>query len=159
VDRKREGTLTGTRAEDGGAIAAAGVDEDLPSLDRLGGGKPIHEARKSVVGDREQDQVGGSDDVGRSCERHPRQQFRDAPSAGIGNSGSRDDGMAGAGQRGAEDAAHPAGADNPDSKPRRACGHAIVERLPPLLVHVAFQPIVEVPDASERIAQADRSRS
>jgi hypothetical protein len=67
--------------------------------------------------------------------------------------------MAGTSQRGAEHAAYPAGADNPHGKPRRARGHAVVWRLPPLLVHVAFQPIFEVPDASERIAQPDRSRS
>ena len=74
--------------------------------------RPATSPAQGVVGDGEHDEVGGGDHLVGGQQRDAGQQAGGALGGGGGEAGGGDDVVAGGGERGAEDGADPAGADD-----------------------------------------------
>ena len=108
--RQDAGPLGGR--EDGEAVRAGGVEGELAGPPGAGLGEAGDQAGERVVGDGEHDEVGGGDDLVGGEQRDAGQQAGGALGGGGGEAGGGDDVVSGGGERGAEDGADTAGADD-----------------------------------------------
>jgi hypothetical protein len=118
VQRERERAVRDGGGEHVDAVGAAGVHDDLPGAQRVGGGETADHAGERVVGQREQHQVSAADDLVRRQQRHAGQQVL-CPLDGLaGHPGRGDDGVARPREGGAEHRTDAAGGDHPDGQAR-----------------------------------------
>jgi hypothetical protein len=124
VQSESQGPELGGRRQHTRAVAAAGVHHDLAGTDPAGGREPLDQVGKGIVGHGQQQQVGrpGHRDGGPRAEVG-KQRLEPHPGGG-GRPGRRHHGVAGLAERGGEDGADAAGADDADPVARGAVrGH------------------------------------
>ena len=108
--RQHPGLLGGGQHADPGRTG--GVAGQLAAAPGAGPGEPGDQAGEGVVGDGQHDEVAGGHHLVGAHQRHPGQQPGGALGGRGGQARGRDHLVAGGGERGAEDGAHPAGADH-----------------------------------------------
>ena len=100
--------------EHGEAVPAGGVHDVLALADGAGGAEHRDDVGEHVVGDGEQQQVAARGRRRSAWQRYAGQQRRDAAAGGVGLAGDGDDLVAGGAERGGQDGADAAGADDAD---------------------------------------------
>ena len=114
MDREREDVTARGRLQHPDTVATARVDDDLPRPERARRRQPGDETGEVVVGHREEDEVGGCNDVRHLDDRYAGEQVSGPRPGRLAHRGHRDDVVTGPRQRGTEDGTDAAGADDAD---------------------------------------------